>query len=219
MGSADTARVGSLLRSISAIRAARRSTHLQPLSGALGATQIQAAPDAYDAGLGVAATNPNAATQSLSPLGVSGERLNDGSRMSREVHVRFWESVEVRFLCATLLLARIRNPARSRGGVASLLRVLQRPPTASVPGRAHPRCGLRRAADAADGAGGMNTMDTPKRPEVAVSSTSGQNRPRRIAQERRTRATPGLGGYPPENRGIHHNPGQISITYRSRKTV
>ncbi|MGH8602320.1 MAG: hypothetical protein ACREXR_05960 [Gammaproteobacteria bacterium] len=58
---------------------------------------------------------------------ISGERLNDGSRMSREVHVRFWESVEVRFLCATRLYHGIdqRRPDREKtqARVVALFRV------------------------------------------------------------------------------------------------
>jgi hypothetical protein len=45
--------------------------------------------------------------------------------MNREVHVRFWESVEVRFLCATQLSERLRECAGSRREYSGLLRVLQ----------------------------------------------------------------------------------------------
>jgi hypothetical protein len=45
--------------------------------------------------------------------------------MNREVHVRFWEGVEVQLLCATRLPARLRLGHRGAPVPGPLLRVLQ----------------------------------------------------------------------------------------------
>ncbi len=44
--------------------------------------------------------------------------------MNREVHVRFWEGVGVRFPCATQLSARLRNRDRSPAVISPLFRFL-----------------------------------------------------------------------------------------------
>ena len=45
-------------------------------------------------------------------IGRWGQRVDDRSRMNREVHVRFWEGVEVKFFRATQLIGAIRPRAR-----------------------------------------------------------------------------------------------------------
>ena len=57
------------------------------------------------------------------------QRPNIGSRVNREVHARFWERAEVRFLRATRHSRRFR-PIRARIAVGT--RVTSRPPHRSA---------------------------------------------------------------------------------------
>ena len=57
--------------------------------------------------------------------------------MNREVHVRFWEGVGVRFPCATQLSQGVRDAAGSAAGTAKLLPVLQYPASSYGPGAAY----------------------------------------------------------------------------------
>lgn len=52
--------------------------------------------------------------------------------MNREVHVRFWEGVEVRFLCATQLSQSLRLGIRCQGQSGYLPHFLQYPPAPPV---------------------------------------------------------------------------------------
>jgi hypothetical protein len=53
--------------------------------------------------------------------------------MNREIHVRFWESVEVRFLCATHHLAEVQYRFNRRFDLRSILRRLVRVAAATKP--------------------------------------------------------------------------------------
>ena len=57
--------------------------------------------------------------------------------MSREAHVRFWESVEVRFLCATHHLAEAQYRFNRRFNLRSILARLLRAACLSTPAPAH----------------------------------------------------------------------------------
>ena len=52
-------------------------------------------------------------------------RLDNGSRMNREVHVRLWEGVGVRFTRATRLFACLRDHGRGARRLAAVFHVLQ----------------------------------------------------------------------------------------------
>ena len=78
----------------------------QRLSGSLGHAEIQAIVPASEPGTAMAPSRRSEGTSPLRPLaaGTRAMRLDDGSRMSREVHVRFCESRGVRFPPATRLV-------------------------------------------------------------------------------------------------------------------
>ena len=77
--------------------------------------------------------------------------------MNREVHVRFWESAGVRFLCATHLPARLRDrecgPRRHRPP-HQLLQPAPAAPSSSNPGR-----GVLRIAASALGRSSLTPQD------------------------------------------------------------
>ena len=62
--------------------------------------------------------------------------------MNREVHVRFWESVEVRLLRATQLSDRLRRRPRCHREPSALLPVLQSGADAPIPGLSDSGSGL-----------------------------------------------------------------------------
>ena len=76
-------------------------------------------------GIGSTGFAPDSRPYSLT--GASHRRLDDRSRMNREVHVRFWEGVGVKFPCATQLPARLRDRERSAQWHRTLSGVLQSP--------------------------------------------------------------------------------------------
>jgi len=49
-------------------------------------------------------TKPLLVSRTCSRIGSRRQRLDDRSRMNREVHVRFWEGLAVRFRWATQLV-------------------------------------------------------------------------------------------------------------------
>ena len=71
--------------------------------------------------------------------------------MNREVHVRFWESVGVRFLYATHLPACVRDRQRRQRGHRSLHRLLQHALAALKPRSPNPGRGVLSIAAAAFG--------------------------------------------------------------------
>jgi hypothetical protein len=86
------------------------------------------------------------ANRTCSRTGSLMRRLDDRSRMNREVHVRFWEGVGVRFPCATRLPVRIRDGVRGPHRHRSLLRVLQQRASARGARLPNARELLRRAS-------------------------------------------------------------------------
>jgi hypothetical protein len=72
-------------------------------------------------------------SQPCLPTGSRMLRLDDRSRMNREVHVRFWEGVGLQLLCATRLSARVRQCHRGENGPDPILQLLQYSPRASSP--------------------------------------------------------------------------------------
>ena len=67
--------------------------------------------------------------------------------MNREVHVRFWEGVGVRFPRATRLLACLRNANRAPCRADAVLHVLQYPAPSQRTGPANPGCGVLRSGE------------------------------------------------------------------------
>src|SRR5260370_40726126 len=71
----------------------------------MGLLEVQVPAGAPAAGATLVGPCRSASVESVSPLvAASGARLDNGSRMSREAHVRFCESGGVRFPSATHLL-------------------------------------------------------------------------------------------------------------------
>ena len=69
------------------------------LRHSLGASQVQAAASADQRGARMADAGSSRQSKSLRSLGsMSWQRPNIGSRVNREVHARFWERAEVKFL-------------------------------------------------------------------------------------------------------------------------
>jgi hypothetical protein len=93
MGSPHPCRVGALLRAILSLEASRRTPHDRCLYRAMGVSQIQTIPRAHAGGRYV---RFGGAIRTCSPTGPWDQRPDDGSRMNREVHVRFWESAGLR---------------------------------------------------------------------------------------------------------------------------
>jgi len=67
------------------------------------------------------------------PTGSRMLRLDDRSRMNREVHVRFWEGVGVKLLCATRLSAAYANGTEARASLKIYFRFYnERPPSLRI---------------------------------------------------------------------------------------
>jgi hypothetical protein len=98
----------------------RPQTYQRP-PGSLGHAEVQAVAPSLHQGGGVAGWRRPTRASPLRPLegGDATRRLDNGSRMSCEVHVRFCESRRVRFPPATLLV--IICPTRQRAEEAQRL--------------------------------------------------------------------------------------------------
>ena len=88
--------------------------------------------------------------------------------MNREVHVRFWESVEVRFPRATRLPAGLRNACGAAGRTGPLLHVLQHPAPSLCAGPTHTGGGIFRPGEPRVG-----RLKPREAPLTALSSFAG----------------------------------------------
>ena len=83
--------------------------------------------------------------------------------MNREVHVRFWESAGVRFLCATHLPPRLRDRERRARRHRPLHQLLQHAPAALEPSSSNSGRGVLRIAASAFGRSSLTTQGPLKK--------------------------------------------------------
>jgi len=91
--------------------------------------------------------------------------------MNREVHVRFWESAGVRFLCATHLPARLRDRERRARRHRPLLELLQHAPAPLEPSISNPGRGVLRIAASAFGRSSLTPQNPLRNPRNLFRST------------------------------------------------
>ena len=126
-------------------------------------SQIQTVPGPRDGELEMVACAQTPQSPPVRPLELWNLRLDDGSRMNREVHVRFCESVGLRCPALLTYLKAYESVAEARQGIAVLLSVLQYRRLHQALGLPHPAPGLREAAPLASSARGKNAGACPTR--------------------------------------------------------
>src|SRR5216683_6270088 len=108
-------RLDQLLRQLLSDAAASNPEEDRYLCHPLGAPEVQAVASPNQRGAGLVCAAALCKSEALRSLAaMSWKRPNNGSRMNREVHVRFWESPEVKVLQAT----RHQEPPRFATGAA-----------------------------------------------------------------------------------------------------
>src|SRR5208283_2639082 len=108
-------RMDQLLWSVLPVGSLPDLTAHRRLSGAMGRSEVQVLAQAQDAGDPLAATHrapPDRPVRALAPAVWT--RPNNGSRMTRERHVRFCESAAVRFRRATHPIVHCRSKEEAR---------------------------------------------------------------------------------------------------------
>src|SRR3989338_1896851 len=106
MGPTGSGWLGSLLRAISPLAHYARWITSSCVGRNANTSGSEGIPIKH--GHGCSGSKPS--NRTCLRLGSRSHRLGDRSRMNREVHVRFWEGVGVRFTCATQLNLGLPTP-------------------------------------------------------------------------------------------------------------